>query len=434
MELSVKIFSDTSIVTQDNSKFVTNTNPARYLRKSNHILYTCATKLCPARISLTTDKDRILSADLQHNHPIGESTRKNINSSSQIKRTSTSISKTPVSKPKNLKPKTLVPNLTNPDKTRKPSIIPSCKPRTSNIISSRNSHKSTDLSSPANNSIPSTSAAPLISKYKVSRVSTKVSSESPTTSIHNNIQQGDANNPRVPINKTKTKVVIITDSMGRGLRELLSASLPNIEVTASIYPNGKFNQCLQNVEQICSGLTKQDFVYIMCGTNNTCALPPNSCPRLDLGPIRNIQNRTNVIVSSILYRHDALSVQNTNICYTNEYLAHLCQGINVSFLQCNAFLKRRHYTRHGLHLNLSGKRVVFAKLKNFILSLSFDVDDAHSDFNLLDITCPFNQSLESTFADFQPGRQKSAANVVPPVVDLSETLNETQSPFRVYTP
>ncbi|KAL1460248.1 hypothetical protein WDU94_012174 [Cyamophila willieti] len=148
--------------------------------------------------------------------------------------------------------------------------------------------------------------------------------------------------------------------MGRGLRELLSATLHDIEVTASIYPNGKFEQCLENAEQICSGLTKQDFVYIMCGTNNTCTLPPNSCPRLDLTPIRNIQKWTNVIVSSILYRHDSLSLQNINICYTNEYLEKKCQGLNVNFLQCNAFVKRRHFTRHGLHLNIAGKRVICA--------------------------------------------------------------------------
>ncbi|KAI5728927.1 hypothetical protein M8J77_023376 [Diaphorina citri] len=466
MELSVKIFNETSIITQDNCKFISNIIPTRYLRKSNHILFTCVDNLCPARITLTTDKDRILSADLQHNHAIGELGRNSKSSKNKTNKSTKSANesivkaktKTPnINKPTsitNSKPPSVTKSLAKVNSKKENKSFDTQTPKSSNNTLTRKSNKSITDTSLANTRSPNTPAASLISiesvdkvsreaspnEQHVSRSGTKSGVKSPCVKSPNNNQQGVYTNSNSNVPSRKTKVVIITDSMGRGFRELLSATLPNIEVTANIYPNGKFNQCLENAEQICSGLTKQDFVYIMCGTNNTCTLSPNSCPRFNLTPIRNIQKKTNVIISSILYRHDSLSFQNTNICFTNEYLGHMCQGIRVNFLQCNAFVKRRHFTRHGLHLNLAGKRVVCAKLKSYILSLSMSLDSSTTTgtddiINLLDITCPFNESFESTFSDFPPPlTRKSAGNVSKTVVDLTETPKQSQTLFRLFTP
>lgn len=124
-----------------------------------------------------------------------------------------------------------------------------------------------------------------------------------------------------------------------------------MDVSAFVYPNATFDQCLNSVEPLCSSLTKNDFVFILCGTNDTTSLAPNSCPRLDLNKIKRLQMKTNVIVSSIMYRHDMYVYQNTNIHYTNQYLQHKCRTLNVNYYHSNDYIQRRHYTRHGLHLN-----------------------------------------------------------------------------------
>ncbi|KAI5746653.1 hypothetical protein M8J77_005982 [Diaphorina citri] len=189
---------------------------------------------------------------------------------------------------------------------------------------------------PAHQSSPITSAAP-----ESSRVSTQVSQVSkslaakhahPETSNFVNILDV----PKVPeVRSRRRKLILITDSMGRGISELLLSLLPNMDVSAFVYPNATFDQCLNSVEPLCSSLTKNDFVFILCGTNNTTSLAPNSCPRLDLNKIKRLQMKTNVIVSSILYRHDMYAYQNTNIYYTNQYLQHKCRTLNVYYYHSN---------------------------------------------------------------------------------------------------
>lgn len=476
MELSVKNFSDTSIVTQDNCKYVTESVPARYLRKSNHILFKCVVKLCPSKITLSTERDKILTADLQHNHSIGVTAKK----SASLKSSTNNNNASPLSKQTPPNPKTCPMSNSTYSSLAKSTTV---KERVDLINKSGNSQtpchphlrKSLPKSQNNSNKIVSKNKSNVTSKASTNRVLTNTTDASansksssgkplnanPKSAIDNfptnitlpnapatpslNVNNSSNNNYNVQgtsntskTSKKKTKVVIITDSMGRCMRELLTASMPDIEVSASVFPGAKFEQCLGIAEQDCKDLTKQDFVFIMCGTNNTHTLPPNCRARLDLTPLRDIQKRTNIVVSAIPYRHDELSYQNPNIGYTNEYLARQCQDIGVNFLQCNAFIRRRHFTTHGLHLNRSGKRVVCAKLKNFILSLSMsaEVSAETPGTSLMDITCPFDysESHESTFADFPPIKHKSTYTIVPPVVNLSDSLDDSQTFFLSHTP
>ncbi|KAI5700052.1 hypothetical protein M8J75_013357 [Diaphorina citri] len=203
--------------------------------------------------------------------------------------------------------------------------------------------------------------------------------------------------------------------MGRGISELLLSLLPNMDVSAFVYPNATFDQCLNSVEPLCSSLTKNDFVFILCGTNDTTSLAPNSCPRLDLNKIKRLQMKTNVIVSSIMYRHDMYVYQNTNIHYTNQYLQHKCRTLNVNYYHSNDYIQRRHYTRHGLHLNNAGKRMLSIKLKEYILSHLVSIEPVSSQTipdisvssnlepaDIMNISCPYSMSPNSTFGEIRP--------------------------------
>uniref|UniRef100_A0A8D9BCC1 Uncharacterized protein n=2 Tax=Cacopsylla melanoneura TaxID=428564 RepID=A0A8D9BCC1_9HEMI len=197
------------------------------------------------------------------------------------------------------------------------------------------------------------------------------------------------------------KLVILSDSMGRGLAQELSVILPRTQVTGYVYPNAKFNDVVKCAEELCTELTKSDFVFILCGTNNTHDLAPASTPYFNMRPIKSLQEKTNVILSAIPFRYDGYCYQNTNICWSNEYLFNKCQELNVNFISCNVVLKRPHFTRHGLHMNSKGKCALADKVKCFILPYLLGLG-AHSnhvninnlscltDVNLADISCPFD--------------------------------------------
>ncbi|KAI5729751.1 hypothetical protein M8J76_006216 [Diaphorina citri] len=120
--------------------------------------------------------------------------------------------------------------------------------------------------------------------------------------------------------------------------------------------------------------------------------------------------------------------QNTNICYANEYLQHKCHTLNVKYYHCNSFFQRRHYTRHGLHLNNSGKRMLSVKIKDFILShldsttpvpvpsqtlpdmMVSTVTVSHPEQDIMAISCPLSASLDSTFGEVRPAYLPHATN------------------------
>lgn len=218
-----------------------------------------------------------------------------------------------------------------------------------------------------------------------------------------NLTPTPCSNARSSQRPAKKKLVIISDSMGRGLAYQLRQICPQLNITSHIYPNARFEETLKCSLELCSNLTKNDYLLILSGTNNMESLPPNACPYLNLNKVQLLNQKTNVFLCCIPYRHDSLSWQNTNIYYTNEYLYHKCSQLKVNLLDCS-FLKRSGYTRHGLHLNVKGKVSLCTKIKKLI-HLHFDSKqtpiiereasleeltplDHSSQLNLSQLSCP----------------------------------------------
>lgn len=444
MNFHLKFPDDNSILTEithdnsnDNFKFV-RTNK---LRTVNYLTYKCSNVGCRAKITLSLDKSKPLIMDLQHNHgPIITST--NINKSSDpvtVKfrpSLQSSLNKSsPIGKTNNVtnKPSTVRKSamtdkpsdkLSSKQKVINSSNLTSKTVKNRSIISSTptrtSKNKNLKPTSPPNSTknVPNTSATSSdkhgqsvpISNYNFDSKTKQTSSKNDVTITINNSLQGDTNDPIVT--STRKKLYIITDSMGRGLADLMKFLLPQLEITQYTYPNALFHQCLDRAEILCSDLTKDDFLFILSGTNNTTHLAPNSCPLLSFKSIANLRYKTNVIVSSILYRHDGSAVQNTNICYANEYLQRKCLTMHINYLQMNGFFKRRHYTSHGLHLNQAGKRTLSIKLRDYIQSHLLSVVDHPRLFHpehgqqstfgqtLMDVTPPrfHDLLLEETFS------------------------------------
>ncbi|RZF45557.1 hypothetical protein LSTR_LSTR015622, partial [Laodelphax striatellus] len=79
--------------------------------------------------------------------------------------------------------------------------------------------------------------------------------------------------------------------------------------------------------------------------------------------------KTNVVVCSVPHRYDDPSL-NENICHSNAYIARSVRsykgGMKLYYNDVNAYLRRSHFTRHGLHLNRNGKRTLVRQLERFV--------------------------------------------------------------------
>uniref|UniRef100_A0A8D8QA56 Uncharacterized protein n=1 Tax=Cacopsylla melanoneura TaxID=428564 RepID=A0A8D8QA56_9HEMI len=419
MDFSWKFPNDDSIIADDKFKF-TKTNK---LRTVNYLTYKCAIVGCRAKITMSLDRTKPLTMDFQHNHsPTTEPSTNKKKTSDLMKLKTNQLTKpSPVNKTKketknssSLNKSSLSKKVINisdsvtPPKNK--TLTENSKCNSSNVISS----------TPV---VPRTLAAFSVKPKHSAPTNSDDSciTQTPPTSKHNDKIPGVPNS--VPCKSNKQKLYIITDSMGRGLAELLLSLLPQLEITQFTYPNAQFHQCLNRAESICAELTKEDFLIIICGTNNTTDLPVNSCPLLSFKSVANLRYKTNVIVSSILYRHDGFSFQNTNIYYANEYLENKCRAMNINYLNINGFFRRRHYTRHGLHLNQAGKRTLSLKLRDFVESHLLSMTIPTVNLNLTQLA----QTCSSAYRELPVPAEDNLMDITPPlcpsILDDSFTTN-----------
>ncbi|KAI5722829.1 hypothetical protein M8J76_014463 [Diaphorina citri] len=206
------------------------------------------------------------------------------------------------------------------------------------------------------------------------------------------------------------RIVIVSDSMGRGLASILTAMLPSADVTGYVYPNAGFNDVIQRAADVSADLSRDDFLLVLAGTNNTSVLSPSTCPLCSLpygipadlssdpcfittNTMRLLHERTNLILSAIPYRFDNFRHQNNNIFHLNKYLQQKCVSLGVKFMSVE--LRRHHYTSHGLHLRQNGKQALavrfkqysgYSKLHSRIPATATAVN--HSDPDVLQLTLP----------------------------------------------
>jgi len=175
--------------------------------------------------------------------------------------------------------------------------------------------------------------------------------------------------PKRNINKKKSlptikkkKIVIIGDSHARGLATEISSSLDNnFEVTGTVLPGARLENIIKLADGEISALGKSDAVIVMGGAND---INKNETI-IGLAHLRKFvedRKNTNIMVVPAPHRYDLLgtSCVNKEIVVFNTELLKVVKSVgNVKIVQTN--LNRDDFTRHGLHLNLSGKEKV-AKL------------------------------------------------------------------------
>lgn len=163
---------------------------------------------------------------------------------------------------------------------------------------------------------------------------------------------------------SKPRLLIVGDSMARGFSEILSTSLPHVSVSGHIYPGCTFETILSVLPNLTAGFTKKDFIFVMAGVNNV----PNLTATLlehSLSKYSSVFSTSNVIFSYVPYVYHKPCF-NSNIFATNLSFLKLSLKFKFFVFNCNVFLSRNMYTKHGLHLNSKGKLFFCNKLASIL--------------------------------------------------------------------
>lgn len=167
--------------------------------------------------------------------------------------------------------------------------------------------------------------------------------------------------------KLTSKIAIFSDSMCRGVSEILRTQLPNTHVTSDVKPGAHFSQVVASIPSQCKDFGPSDYVFIHAGTNDMDSLQPNSAKRLQLpSSLVNLSCKTNVVLCSIPYRYDKKAYLSTNIYETNNFFKFVCAKSDFHYLDTNCFMFRPLFTKEGLHFNRRGKMVLASKLGQYI--------------------------------------------------------------------
>ncbi|KAG8277982.1 hypothetical protein J6590_030522 [Homalodisca vitripennis] len=150
---------------------------------------------------------------------------------------------------------------------------------------------------------------------------------------------------------------LFTDSHGRSVSHIwLKTFERSVRITAHVMPGARMCDVLNAAGPELNVAGQDDCIAILAGTNdisnNGCADITEQIEALCRGA-----SGTNILIVGIPLRFDNTDL-NEQISLVNHAIGIICSNYtNVNFISLDS-LRRANYTRHGLHLNLGGKRVL----------------------------------------------------------------------------
>lgn len=170
--------------------------------------------------------------------------------------------------------------------------------------------------------------------------------------------------------KCQNNILILSDSHGKGLSHLVHSKLCDTNVTVWSKPGAKLKHILREGHSMAKKLSSRDLVIIMGGTNDTGRGEPSQLTiSQGMKDLLSWNISASIVVTNIPYRHDQPSLNN-NIHFLNGTISKMIQNyrgiLNISNANVTEDLHRRYYTRHGLHFNKAGKRLVSERLAELV--------------------------------------------------------------------
>lgn len=162
--------------------------------------------------------------------------------------------------------------------------------------------------------------------------------------------------------KIRNKIVVLSDSQGKNLHNYIQNITEDYEVFVYTKPGARLKDIIQDSKCFIEECSKDDFVVLLAGTNDIGKCQPSQLSIMQgLNALLSLDVNTNVIINSVPYRFDTMKL-NDNIFYANMAITRIVRQykgpLSVSYGDLNAILRRNHFTRHGLHINRAGKRVL----------------------------------------------------------------------------
>lgn len=183
----------------------------------------------------------------------------------------------------------------------------------------------------------------------------------PTHKIHRITKKTDPCNNVNSINSLcethLNQIHIIGDSHSRGLANILRQESPTLQVTANVYPGAPLDFLMTKIMESSTNYKTNDALLIIGGTND---ISKNNYTidniKFKLKIIKLLCPRTRVYILDVPYRYDK--------SYLNKYIRNVnklicqevesCQSPYFENINLNK-IRRKHYTKHGLHLTDNGK-------------------------------------------------------------------------------
>lgn len=169
-----------------------------------------------------------------------------------------------------------------------------------------------------------------------------------------------------PKHKNKSKVIILSDSQGKNIYQHFSDISRTHDLFVLSKPGAKLKHIIEAGKPFIKQLSKGDAVVLLAGSNDINHLDPGVLTvTKGLQALLSFDTDTNIIVHSIPYRYDDPSLNN-NIYYANLTISKLVKDYTGSkklfYGDVNSMLTRSHFTRHGLHYNKMGKKLLARKV------------------------------------------------------------------------
>lgn len=161
----------------------------------------------------------------------------------------------------------------------------------------------------------------------------------------------------------KQKILLKTDSHGRGLCSKIMEINTKLTISGMIKPGARAN----NVMEPCRLQGDEDFYVSIAGANDVSRNEANECLE-NIEKCLECNRKKSVVVATIPHRHNLLyySCVNKEIRKTNMKLKILC----ANFPKCNILdlrtIERGMFTKYGMHLNGTGKMLLAKNISEML--------------------------------------------------------------------
>jgi hypothetical protein len=172
------------------------------------------------------------------------------------------------------------------------------------------------------------------------------------------------------VGRSEHKVMIIGDSHAKKCAAELRHNLDRrYEVYGFIKPGASSNEVIKTVEEEVSSLKHKDVVILWGGSNDISRNNTKEALK-NLSNFMNSNKNVNTILINPPHRHDLRpsSCVNNEVARFNRQIRKIVKlHENVKLLEVK--LQREHFTKHGQHLNNSGKELVALELAKLVEQL-----------------------------------------------------------------